>query len=82
MTSKEFTIWLQGFAVACHEYAPTPKQWDILKDTLSNVSDVNGFNYITHKGSDVKPIPTNHYEASNIESTETTQSKLQGKFPF
>jgi hypothetical protein len=82
MTSKEFTIWLQGFTVACHEYAPTPKQWDILKDTLSNVSDVNGFNNIIHKGSATIPNPTNHYEASNIESTETVQSYLQGKFPF
>jgi len=39
MTSKEFTIWLKGFITACNEYSPTPKQWDIIKEELDNVSD-------------------------------------------
>jgi hypothetical protein len=39
MTSQEFIIWMKGFISAAHEYAPTPKQWDILKDELSKVSD-------------------------------------------
>jgi hypothetical protein len=39
MTSKEYVIWLNGFVEACHEYAPTPKQWDALKDKLAEVSD-------------------------------------------
>jgi hypothetical protein len=39
MTSKEFVIWLNGFVEACHEYAPTPKQWDALKDKLAEVKD-------------------------------------------
>jgi hypothetical protein len=39
MTSKEYVIWLNGFVEACHEYAPTPKQWDTLKDKLAEVSD-------------------------------------------
>jgi hypothetical protein len=39
MTSKEFVIWLKGFVEACHEYAPTPKQWDALKDKLAEVKD-------------------------------------------
>jgi hypothetical protein len=39
MTSKEFVIWLKGFVEACHEYAPTPKQWDALKDKLAEVDD-------------------------------------------
>jgi hypothetical protein len=39
MTSKEYVIWLKGFVEACHEYAPTPKQWDALKDKLAEVSD-------------------------------------------
>jgi hypothetical protein len=39
MTSKEFVIWLKGFVEACHEYAPTPKQWDALKDKLEEVDD-------------------------------------------
>lgn len=39
MTSSEFIIWLKGFVSAAHEYAPTPKQWDTLKNELSKVSD-------------------------------------------
>jgi hypothetical protein len=39
MTSKEYVIWLRGFVEACHEYAPTPKQWDALKDKLAEVVD-------------------------------------------
>ena len=39
MTSKEYVIWLKGFVEACHEYAPTPKQWDALKDKLEEVTD-------------------------------------------
>lgn len=42
MTSKEYVIWLKGFVEACHEYAPTPKQWDALKDTLAEVNDLVG----------------------------------------
>ena len=41
MTSKEYVIWLKGFVEACHEYAPTPKQWDVLKDKLAEVKDDN-----------------------------------------
>jgi len=41
MTSKEYVIWLKGFVEACHEYAPTPKQWDALKDKLAEVKDDN-----------------------------------------
>jgi hypothetical protein len=39
MTSKEFVIWLQGFVEAAHDYTPTPKQWDILKEKLAEVND-------------------------------------------
>jgi hypothetical protein len=39
MNSKEYVIWLKGFVEACHEYAPTPKQWDTLKDKLAEVAD-------------------------------------------
>ncbi len=41
MTSKEYIIWLKGFVTACNDYAPTPKQWDIIKDELEKVSDNN-----------------------------------------
>ena len=39
MTSKEFTIWLKGFITACNDYAPTPKQWDTIKEELEKVND-------------------------------------------
>jgi hypothetical protein len=39
MTSVEFTIWLKGFVEACNEFAPTPKQWDSIKEVLEKVSD-------------------------------------------
>lgn len=39
MTSKEFIIWLRGFITACNDYAPTPKQWDIIKEELEKVTD-------------------------------------------
>ena len=39
MTSKEFIIWLKGFITACNDYAPTPKQWDTIKDELEKVND-------------------------------------------
>ena len=39
MTSKEFIIWLKGFITACNDYAPTPKQWDTIKEELEKVSD-------------------------------------------
>jgi hypothetical protein len=39
MTSKVFVIWLRGFVEAAHDYTPTPKQWDTLKEKLTEVSD-------------------------------------------
>ena len=39
MTSKEFVQWLKGFTEGVHEYAITPKQWDLLKERLNEVSD-------------------------------------------
>ena len=57
MNSNEFVIWLKGFVEACHEYAPTPKQWDQLKEKLDQVSNtkttpigVNGFGTTTTTG--------------------------------
>ena len=50
MTSNEYVIWLKGFVEACHEYAPTPKQWDALKDKLKEVDDKNtSYNYILNE---------------------------------
>jgi hypothetical protein len=39
MTSKEFILWLRGFTQGVHEFNVTPKQWDYLKEVLSEVSD-------------------------------------------
>lgn len=39
MTSQEFITWLKGVVSASNEYAPTPQQWDLIKDELSKVSD-------------------------------------------
>jgi hypothetical protein len=39
MTSKEFVIWLRGFTEGVHEFAITPKQWDYLKEKLTEVND-------------------------------------------
>jgi hypothetical protein len=30
---------LKGFVEACHEYQPTPKQWDLLKEELAKIND-------------------------------------------
>lgn len=39
MNSKEYVIWLKGFVEACNDYAPTPKQWDTMKEELEKISD-------------------------------------------
>jgi hypothetical protein len=39
MTSSEFVQWLKGFTEGVHEYAITPKQWDLLKERLEEVYD-------------------------------------------
>lgn len=80
MTSKEFVIWLKGFTVACHEYAPTPKQWDILRETLMGVDDVNIFNDMLNCMGNTKEL--NHPKYSDTESTEMVKSKREDKFPF
>lgn len=37
MTPKEFVIWMKGFVKAANNFTLTPKQWDDLKDKLSDV---------------------------------------------
>lgn len=39
MTSSEFVIWFKGFSEACHDFHPTPKQWDRIKEVLNEVKD-------------------------------------------
>lgn len=43
MTSRDFVIWMRGFSEACHDFHPTPKQWDRLKEVLSEVEDYNDY---------------------------------------
>jgi hypothetical protein len=59
MNSKEYVIWLKGFVEACHEYAPTPKQWDALKDKLTEVNDDStpSFPFGTPNTTPVNPFP-------------------------
>ena len=42
MTSKEFIIWLKGFTEGVHEFNITPKQWDLLKEKLAQVTNSIG----------------------------------------
>ena len=39
MTSKEFVLWLKGFVEGEHDFNIIPKQWDYLKQKLSEVDD-------------------------------------------
>ena len=41
MTSNDFVIWLKGFTEACNSYAPTPAQWDRIKEVLDEVDDTS-----------------------------------------
>lgn len=41
MTSKEFVIWLEGFATAANPYNITPKQWEEIKEKLETVVDIS-----------------------------------------
>ena len=42
MTSQEFVQWLKGFTEGVHEYNITPKQWDLLKEKLTQVNNSIG----------------------------------------
>ena len=39
MNSKEFVLWLKGFTEGVHDFNIIPKQWDYLKQKLSEVKD-------------------------------------------
>ena len=39
MTNQEFVLWLKGFTEGVHEYNITPKQWDLLKEKLAQVTN-------------------------------------------
>jgi hypothetical protein len=54
MTSKEFVIWLKGFTQGVHDFNITPKQWDILKEKLTEVSD-ESHNTVAYYSKDGRP---------------------------
>ena len=43
MTSKEFVLLIKGFTEGVHDFNITPKQWDLLKERLSEVEDEENF---------------------------------------
>ena len=49
MTEKDFVKWLKGFSQGVHHYNITPKQWDELKEKLSEVGKSNNSSYIVDK---------------------------------
>jgi hypothetical protein len=75
MTSDQFVIWFKGFIEACNDFAPTPKQWDSIKDKLDKVSISEGVSLATgvlniSGRTDVTSIP----KGTNI--TYTTKQQL------
>jgi len=47
MSEKDFVTWLRGFVSACHDFQPTPKQWELIKEVLA---DVQSGSYIIDLG--------------------------------
>jgi hypothetical protein len=84
MTSKEFVIWLKGFTEGVHEYNITPKQWDLLKDKLAEVSDETtiGFPFGTPNTTPIQtlphitPAPTNPYRPYEIYCGDTNGTTI------
>ena len=77
MTSKEFVQWLKGFTEGVHEYAITPKQWDLLKERLNEVRDEpkTVFPFGTPNGTYI-PSPAITTTPGNTSITFTTGSGL------
>ena len=80
MTSKEFVLWLKGFTEGVHEFNITPKQWDLLKEKLEQVSDeerigtpigVGGWG-TPNVAPFITPPPTDPYNPYKITSTPGT----------
>ena len=46
MSEKQFIDWLHGFTQGVHHYTLTPKQWDYLKEKLSEVGKESNSAYI------------------------------------
>ena len=49
MNEKEFVEWFKGFSEGVHHYNLTPKQWDMVKEKLSQVGKKEKNSYIIDK---------------------------------
>ena len=59
MNSKEFVLWLKGFVEGVHDFNIIPKQWDYLKQKLSEVKDEEpiGFPFGTPNTAPIQTLP-------------------------
>ena len=76
MTSSEFTVWMKGFVEACNEFAPTPKQWDRIKEELEKVSDGRNVYSGTIATGGATTVSHQYPPGTNI--TYTTKQQLNG----
>lgn len=76
MTSSEFTVWMKGFVEACNEFAPTPKQWDRIKEELEKVSDGRNVYSGTIATGGATTVSHQYTPGTNI--TYTTKQQLNG----
>ena len=67
MTSNEYITWLKGFAEACNDFAPTPAQWDTIKEELDKVGKSTSITF--NSG-------TANISTSNSNITYTTKQQL------
>jgi hypothetical protein len=74
MTSQQFILWLRGFTEGVHEFNITPKQWDLLKEELSKVSD-QSFPFGTPNGTYI-PSPAITTTPGTTSITFTTGSNV------
>jgi hypothetical protein len=56
MTSKDFIIWLKGFAKAANVYNITPAQWEAIVEELDKVQDKES-RYPSHPLDPIKITP-------------------------
>ena len=78
MTSKEFVLWLKGFAEGLQEHNITPMQWDIVKGKLSEVNDGPSYNrhppYVDGKGHPNPYYFTTTTTGRNVVTVTTTET--------
>jgi hypothetical protein len=67
MTEHEFIVWLKGFVEACNDFAPTPKQWDKIKEELEKLNKVNNIHIGTSGTTFFSSTPsTPRYDLTNV----------------